>query len=117
MKNGFLVAIIALFALFANEANAQDKAKVQNVTFTCDIDCHSCKNKIMQQIPYEKGVKDVQVDIQKKEVTVEFKTAKNNTEDLIKAFKEIGFTAVVKDEGAKKEKAPKEEKQTLRRDH
>jgi mercuric ion binding protein len=77
MKNGFLVAIIALFALFANEANAQDKAKVQNVTFTCDIDCHSCKNKIMQQIPYEKGVKDVQVDVQKKEVKVEFKTPNN----------------------------------------
>ena len=43
----------------------------------------------MNTIPYEKGIKDVKVDVPTKSVTVKFDASKNNIEALIHAFKSI----------------------------
>ena len=49
---------------------AADKKTVTTV-FTTDIDCEHCVKKIMNNVPsLGKGVKDVKVDLPKKEVTV-----------------------------------------------
>ena len=52
---------------------AEKPANKKTVTtvFTTDIDCEHCVKKIMNNVPsLGKGVKDVQVDLPKKEVTV-----------------------------------------------
>ncbi|MEZ4996559.1 MAG: heavy metal-associated domain-containing protein [Bacteroidales bacterium] len=36
------------------------------------MDCESCVNTIMKNIPFEKGVKDVKCDLTTKEVTVQY---------------------------------------------
>ena len=89
------------------DMQAQDeKKKVQKTTFECSVDCHSCEKKIMQSIPYEKGVKSVKVDLDKQEVIVSYKTSKNNDESLKKALEKLGYKVAVKKEnestGAKK---------------
>ena len=55
---------------------AADKKTVTTV-FTTDIDCEHCVKKIMNNVPsLGKGVKDVKVDLPKKEVTVVYDSTK-----------------------------------------
>ncbi len=96
MKNlKFIIA--ALFMAFTMTTTfAKEKPKVKEVTYSCTIDCHSCKNKIMKNIPFEKGVKKVDVNLEKKLVTVAFREDKNTSENLEKAIEKLGYEAEVK---------------------
>ncbi len=88
-----IIALFAILAMVAGVAMAAPKAKVEKkiatVVFTTDIDCPHCAQKVMNSIPYEKGIKDVQVDVKTKSVTVKFDAAKNSVESLTKAFSTI----------------------------
>ena len=88
-----IIALFAMLALVAGVAMAapakKAEKKIATVVFTTDIDCPHCAQKVMNSIPYEKGVKDVQVDVKTKTVTVKFDEAKNNIENLKKAFTSI----------------------------
>ena len=81
---------------------AADKKTVTTV-FTTDIDCEHCVKKIMNNVPsLGKGVKDVKVDLPKKEVTVVYDSAKNSDENIVKGFASIKVKAEPKKAGAKK---------------
>ena len=86
-----IIALFAMLALVAGVATAAPKAekKISTVVFTTDIDCNHCAQKVYNTIPYEKGIKDVVVNVQKKTVLVKFDAAKNNIESLTKAFESI----------------------------
>ena len=94
MKKIILVLFVALFSFAAAEAQ-QPKGEKKNVTttFVTDIDCAGCAKKVTNTIPYEKGVKDVQVDVAAKTVTVTFDPTKTNNETLVKAFAKIKIKA------------------------
>lgn len=63
-----------------------DKKTVTTV-FTTDIDCEHCVKKIMNNVPsLGKGVKDVKVDLPKKEVTVVYDSTKNSDDNIVKGF-------------------------------
>ncbi len=47
----------------------------------------------MDNIPFEKGVKDVKVDVPSKEVTVVYDASKNDAEGLVKGFAKIRVKA------------------------
>ena len=86
-----IIALFAMLAMVAGVATAAPKAekKISTVVFTTDIDCGHCAQKVYNTIPYEKGIKDVVVNVQKKTVLVKFDAAKNNIESLTKAFESI----------------------------
>ena len=86
-----IIALFALLAMVAGVAVAAPKVekKFATVVFTTDIDCGHCAEKVYNSIPYEKGVKDVKVDVKTKSVTVTFDEAKNNIDALKKAFTTI----------------------------
>ena len=88
-----IIALFAILAMVAGVAIAAPKVKAEKkiatVVFTTDLDCHHCAEKVMNTIPYEKGIKDVQVDVKTKSVTVKFDAAKNTVEALTKAFSTI----------------------------
>ena len=90
--------ILAMLAVVAGVATAAPKQKAEKkiatVVFTTDLDCHHCAQKVLNTIPYEKGIKDVQVDVPTKTVTVKFDEAKNSTESLTKAFESIKVKVV-----------------------
>lgn len=66
-------------------------AQNQTAMYQCNFDCPSCKDKVMKNIPYEKGVKAVDVDYENKLVTIEFKSSKNSALGLQKALVELGY--------------------------
>ena len=98
MKRVILMCLVALFTIGAVSAQKPQKGDKQNVTtvFVTDIDCAGCAKKVNDTIPYEKGVKDVQVDVDAKTVTVTFDPAKTNNETLVKAFAKIKIKAEAK---------------------
>ena len=86
-----IALVLALLAFLASSVMAAPKAekKIATVVFTTNLDCHHCAEKVMNTIPYEKGIKDVQTDVKTKTVTVKFDEAKNSIENLTKAFESI----------------------------
>ena len=103
LKN--LLALMILIAIPVM-ATAQEKNKnIEIVKFKTSIDCEDCVNKIMSNLPQEKGVKDVKCDLETKEVMVSFVNNKNNTAELRKSIEKLGFTAKeIKEEETKVKK-------------
>jgi len=97
-----IMMILAMLAVVAGVATAAPKQKAEKkiatVVFTTDLDCHHCAQKVLNTIPYEKGIKDVQVDVPTKTVTVKFDEAKNSVESLTKAFESIKVKVVKAEE-------------------
>lgn len=100
-----LSAIIILFAITFS-VNAQQKAKsTESVTYKTSIDCQECVDKIMTNLPQEKGIRDVKCDLETKEVTVVYQKTKNNPEEIKKSLEKLGYTAkVTPDENGKNRK-------------
>jgi len=71
--------------------------KMVTTVFVTDIECDHCVNKIMNNVPsLGKGIKDVEVDLPTKEVTVTYDAAKNNDENIVKGFASIKVKAAPK---------------------
>ncbi len=81
----------------AGSGMAQEKKKVKKKnkteTITCwvSMDCEGCKAKVEKNIAYEKGVKDLKVDLDTKLVTITYRSDKTNPEKLEKAIQKLGY--------------------------
>ena len=104
MKKIILMCLVALFSVGIANAQTPKKGEKKSVTveFVTDIDCAGCAKKVTNTIPYEKGVKDVQVDVPTKTVTVTYDPAKTNNETLVKAFAKIKIKAEAKPKAEQK---------------
>ena len=98
MKKIILMCLVALFSVGIANAEEPKKGNKKSVVveFVTDIDCAGCAKKVNNTIPYEKGVKDVQVDVPTKTVTVTYDPAKTDNEKLVKAFAKIKIKAEAK---------------------
>ena len=94
-----IVLIVALMPFIGIYAAKADK---QTVVLSCDLHCQACCDKIMKNIAFEKGVKDIVCDLKNKTVTVTFDAAKTDIDTLLKAFERIKKPATVLDDGKQK---------------
>ncbi|MDR0694213.1 MAG: heavy-metal-associated domain-containing protein [Prevotellaceae bacterium] len=92
-----ITIIFCSLFLFAAAGYGQAPSKLKKneaeVTFIVNMSCHHCKNKIENAVPHEKGVVDMKVTLDTKEVWIKFDTTKTNKEKLVKAFEKLGYTA------------------------
>ena len=88
--------VFVLCAVFCTPAFAA-KADKQVVVLSCDLHCQGCCDKIMKNIAFEKGVKDIVCDLKTKTVTVTYDANKTDVPTLLKAFDKIGKSAKVKE--------------------
>ena len=95
MKKIIALCLVALLGFGVSEAQAQKKGgkSVTTTVFMTNLDCQGCAKKITDTIPYEKGVKEVKVDVDTKTVTVTFDASKTNNEALVKAFAKVKIEA------------------------
>lgn len=84
------IFFLALLPIVGVMAAKPDK---QVVVLSCDLHCQGCCDKIMKNIAYEKGVKDIVCDLKTKTVTVTFDANKTDILTLLKAFDKIGKPA------------------------
>lgn len=92
-----IMLVCAALLMTAGIVMAENKPVVQKTVktvFCTDIDCDHCKAKVLNNIPVlGKGVKDVQVDVPSKKITVVYDPSKNSDENLVKAFAKIKVKA------------------------
>ena len=77
----------------ASSTSTSKKSSKQTVLLNCDLHCQGCCDKIMKNIAFEKGVKDIVCDLDTKTVAVTFDTRKTNLDTLLAAFARIGKPA------------------------
>ena len=91
-----IISIIAVFmATLSVEAQNKKTNHNKTVTFEVTITCENCKKTIEKNIAFEKGMKDMKVDLDNKLVTLTFDSRKNNEQKIIEAFSKLGYDAVV----------------------
>ena len=92
MKKIFII-LAALAVMFVAEAS-KPKAK-RTVLYKTSVECKSCKTKVLDNIAFEKGVKDVTVNLPEKTVKIVFDEAKTDTLTLANAIRKLGYSAKV----------------------
>ena len=93
MKKIIMLCLLAVMGFGIADAVAQKKvATLKTTVFVTDIDC---AKKVTNTIPYEKGVKDVKVDVPTRTVTVTYDATKTSDEALVKAFTKVKVKAEV----------------------
>lgn len=89
-------AFLAVAVLFSAGVSAQDKQKkkkVETIEIQSSVVCGMCEERVIENMAFEKGVKDVKVDLETKVITIEYKTNKTDEETLKKAITKIGYDA------------------------
>jgi periplasmic mercuric ion binding protein len=87
----FALAIMVM--LISNTTFAQETKKVDEVKILTSAVCGMCKERIEQNIAYEKGVIDVVLDVDTKIATIKYKTSKTNPDKLRLALSKLGYDA------------------------
>ena len=102
MKKIIMICLMAVIGFGVSGAMAQKKqVELKTTVFQTDVDCENCAKKVDNSIPYQKGVKEVKVDVSTQTVTVTYDVAKTNDEALLKAFKKDKVQAEVKEVASK----------------
>ncbi len=104
MKKLILLVVAMVMTFSAAEAFAatkNSKSVIEKQVFITNINCHECVKKIMNYMPNQKGVKDVEVNLNDKIVEVTYDSKKISTTTIIKYFKKIDIAAKVYTKPAK----------------
>lgn len=92
-----LIATMLLGISHRTQANEPKEKQIKTVVLISQINCQNCKNKIMKNIPFEKGVKDIEVSLENKTVTIKFQANKNTAESLCDAVTKLGYKSIIKE--------------------
>ncbi len=105
MKKIFLTAVIAAFAC-AVQVSAKE---IRKVVFKVEqMVCNNCGNKVKKSIAFQKGVKDLDIDVKQHVLTVIYDAGKTSIEELKESIGESGYEAkVISDTGVEKKKSQK----------
>ena len=96
----FLILVIGLSV--AVSAQAQKKGE-KTVVYDATMHCESCKAKVEKNIAFEKGVKDLKVNLDAQTITVTFREDKNTAEGIKKAIEKLEIPVKGMNEGKAKE--------------
>ena len=93
-KSSIILTIILsiLFLLPFMHGFAQDKKNLEIKIKTSAV-CGMCKDRIEQGLAFEKGIKDVSLDVDTKVDTIKYNGNKRTPEDLRKAISKLGYDA------------------------
>ena len=102
MKKFSIIALAALigFTVSAAELTVADasasaqifkksKAEIKEVVFHVNLHCNSCVKKVQENIAFEKGVKGLEVSLEKQIVAVKYDPAKTSVETLKNAIQKL----------------------------
>ena len=88
-----IIFITFIAACFMAVQPVQAKAKKEKVLFYVHLHCDACVQKIMKNIAFEKGVKDIVCSIENQTVEVTYDANKTDIPTLQKSFDKIGEPA------------------------
>ena len=102
MKRIVVIAIAALLGLSAYAADTvmaeasasaqvfkKAKAEIKEVVFKVNLHCNSCVKKVQENIAFEKGVKGLEVSLEKQIIAVKYDASKTSVETLKAAIQKL----------------------------
>lgn len=90
----YLISLIILTALLLRmSVKAQDPKKSEEIRIKTSAVCGMCKTRIEHDMSYAKGVKSVSLNLETKDLTVNYNPGKTTPEELRKAVSKIGYDA------------------------
>ena len=90
-----LAIFVCALALVAFATSSKPKMVKSTVVYGSTVECKYCEKKVLENIGFEKGVKDVSVDLSEQTVKIVFDEAKTDTTTLAKAIRKLGYEAKV----------------------
>lgn len=94
MKTKIILWIAVLLVGVVSPVWAENSKKEKaEVTFLVSMTCENCQKRIESNIPYEKGVTGLKVNLSEKLVTIQYRTDKTDAGKLKKAIQKLGYTA------------------------
>jgi len=97
------VVVLSAMMLTAMVGLAKD-IKTVVVTTQPQMHCESCENKIKGNLRFEKGVKQIDCNIDQQRVTITYDADKTKPEAIIKSFEKFGYKATEVKTASKEEK-------------
>ena len=97
--------MLATVAAMAQNKKQPKGKNTQTVVVTTQpqMHCENCEKKIKGNLRFEKGVKQIETNIDEQRVTVTYDASKTNAENIIKGFDKFGYKATeIKDKTADK---------------
>jgi len=86
------VLVLSAMMLTAVVGLAKD-IKTVVVTTQPQMHCESCETKIKGNLRFEKGVKQIECNIEQQRVTITYDADKTNSEAIIQSFGKFGYKA------------------------
>jgi len=83
---------IILISFMISGSFAEDK-KTTEVKIKTSAVCGQCKDRIEQGMAYEKGIKDIVLDVDSKIATVSYNPSKTTPTDIRNAISKLGYDA------------------------
>ena len=89
-----MLALMALVVATTGTVNGQKlNKKTETVEIKSSVVCGMCEERVKKDLAFEKGVKDVAVDLETKVITVTYRNDKTDKEKIKKAITNIGYDA------------------------
>jgi len=92
-----IVAAMTVSSAFAADSAAdqkrgrKSKVELKEVTWTVNLHCENCVEKVNENLAFEKGVKDLKVSLEEGTVYIKFDPSKTSEETLAAAMKKLGY--------------------------
>lgn len=68
-------------------------AKTEEIKIKTSTECDMCKARVQKALSFEKGIKDIDVNYEKKEITVVYNPKKTTPEKIRTAISKAGYDA------------------------
>ena len=88
-----MLAILTLSLGAAAKNDKKQASKLAEVTFVTTIDCKNCVKKVEANLPFEKGIKDMKVDLPSKTIWIKYDTNVTDEAKLAQAIRKLGYEA------------------------
>jgi copper chaperone CopZ len=113
MRKLLLIMALAVATVCSAQTDKQEKGKskeLQTVVLTTnpEMHCDNCEKKIKDNIRFEKGIKSIDTNLEKKTVTIKYDADKTSVDAIIEGFKKIKYEAKEVKPEEKEEKKEKE---------
>ena len=90
LKKILIISVITLF--ISGSSFSQDKKSAELKVKTSAI-CSQCKDRIEQGMAYEKGIKDIVLDVDTKIATITYNPSKTTPDVIRQAISRLGYDA------------------------
>ena len=72
-------------------------SEIEKVVLNVDMHCESCQRKIEKNISWEKGIKELHVDLNNKQVIIKYNPKKTTSHLLKSSIEKLGYNCVIAD--------------------